>query len=92
MTEHYALMVPGATATGNVAVTAPYDDAPIATVDTADADAVDTALATAHRLFRDRAGWLTRTAAPRSSSAPPRSWPSAPSTWPSRRRAKAASR
>ena len=59
MTEHYALMVPGATATGNVAVTAPYDDAPIATVDTADADAVDTALATAHRLFRDRAGWLS---------------------------------
>ena len=58
MTEHYALMVPGATATGDVAVTAPYDDAPIATVDTADADVVDTALATAQRLFRDRAGWL----------------------------------
>ncbi len=59
MTEHYALMVPGATVTSNVAVAAPYDDAPIATVDTADADAVDTALATAARLFRDRAGWLS---------------------------------
>jgi len=59
VTEHYALMVPGATAPGNVAVAAPYDDAPIATVDTADADVVDTALATAQRLFRDRAGWLS---------------------------------
>ena len=59
MTEHFPLMVPGAArASGAIDVTAPYDGALIATVDTADAGAVETALDTAYRLFRNRKAWL----------------------------------
>ncbi len=48
--QHFALMVPGATSTGeDVDVSAPYDGAPIATVATTDAATAETALATAHR-------------------------------------------
>ena len=39
-------------------VRAPFDDALIATVDMADAEQAEQALATAHRLFRDRDAWL----------------------------------
>jgi hypothetical protein len=39
-----------------IEVQALYDRKPIGTVDTAGTDAVETALATAHGLFRDR--WL----------------------------------
>ena len=60
MTEHFPLMVPGGEATGEpLTVTAPFDNAPIATVDTADRDAVETAFATAHGLFRNRDSWLS---------------------------------
>ena len=59
MTESFPLMVPGADGgAGQVDVHAPYDGAPIATVATADAGVVDTALTTAHRLYADRHGWL----------------------------------
>ena len=52
-------MVPGARrAAGSIAVEAPYDGAQIATVEAADMSAVDTALATAQRLYQDRRGWL----------------------------------
>jgi len=47
-----------ATAVGELTVAAPYDGAPIATVDSLDAGAVDRALAEAQRLFNDRAAWL----------------------------------
>ncbi len=43
---------------GQLTVVAPYDGAPIATVDTLDAGAVDQALAEAQRLFSDRSAWL----------------------------------
>lgn len=56
---HFQLMVPGATPGPKPhPVRAPYDGKPIATVDTGDASAVETALATAYSLFRDRSKWL----------------------------------
>jgi len=59
MSEHFPLMVPGAGACQRtVEVTAPWDGATIATIDSGDAAAVEQALATADRVFRDRDGWL----------------------------------
>ncbi len=59
MAAHFPLLVPGAAAAANPAVVdAPYDGSVIATVDTAGPDAVDTALAQAHALYRDRDAWL----------------------------------
>jgi acyl-CoA reductase-like NAD-dependent aldehyde dehydrogenase len=52
-------MVPGAAASGaKKEVHAPFDGALLGTVDVADARAVETALATAHALYRDRSKWL----------------------------------
>ena len=59
MTEHFKLLVPGATAAGSINVTAPYDGAHIATIETGDSTAVETALNTAHNLFRNRQNWLS---------------------------------
>jgi acyl-CoA reductase-like NAD-dependent aldehyde dehydrogenase len=59
MTSHYPLLVPGGRPSGSILeVTAPYDGALIATLDTADEAAVDRALSTAYALFRDRSKWL----------------------------------
>ncbi len=61
MVDHYSVTVPGVES-GDVAiheVTAPFDGALIATCDSADINGVDTALANAHELFRDRDSWLT---------------------------------
>ena len=59
MSQEFPLLVPGANSTSEpLLVTAPYDDAPIATIATGDRHAVDTALATAERLYKDRHGWL----------------------------------
>ena len=61
MAEHFPLMVPGASATGEpLTVTAPFDNAPIATVDRADREGVEQAFATAHGLFRNRDAWLSK--------------------------------
>ena len=61
MDKHFSLMVPEASATAEpLAVTAPFDNAPIATVDTADGEGVDRAFATAHHLFRNRDAWLSK--------------------------------
>ncbi len=55
MTAHFPLMIPGGIPAGRkVKVTAPYDGALIATVDTANKAAVETALNTAYSLFNDR--------------------------------------
>lgn len=59
MAEHFPLLVPGAEAAGQVEVTAPFDGAPIATVEQADRGGVQRALATAESLFRDRDAWLS---------------------------------
>ena len=44
MSEHFKLLVPGATPAGEVNVTAPFDGEHIATIETGDATAVETAL------------------------------------------------
>ena len=59
MAEHFKLLVPGATAAGKIDVTAPFDDALIAKVETGDAIAVEAALTTAHDLFSNKKNWLT---------------------------------
>ena len=57
--EKFPLMIPnGSTASDPITVNAPYDDTAIATVDTADGGAIETALANAHALFRDRDKWI----------------------------------
>ncbi len=59
MTEHYSLMVPGTSEHGTpLEVHAPFDRSVIATVDTATEAVIETALATAYALFRDRDRWL----------------------------------
>ena len=42
-----------------VTITAPYDNAEIATLDTADSDVVELALTTANNLFNDKSKWLS---------------------------------
>ena len=59
MTNHFKLLVPGATAASTINVTAPYDGAHIATIETGDATAVEIALNTAHNLFASKKNWLT---------------------------------
>jgi len=59
MPDHFPLLVPGSPAPGKpMEVDAPWDGSIIATVDTAGADVVDHALATAHALYRDRDAWI----------------------------------
>jgi len=58
--EHISLMIPGASgAEGKpLEVISPYDDHPVASVATANADGVDQALSHVFRLFSDRSQWL----------------------------------
>ncbi|MCB1058998.1 MAG: aldehyde dehydrogenase family protein [Calditrichaeota bacterium] len=51
-------MIPGARAASKAEVVAPYDLSPIATVDTAGADAIEVALNTAQKLFANRDAWI----------------------------------
>ena len=59
MTEHFKLLIPGATPAGNINVTSPYDGAQIATIETGDANAVEIALKKAQQLFNNKQNWLT---------------------------------
>lgn len=60
MSEHFALMVPGAGADGEpLTVRAPFDNQAIATVERGGQAAAEQALATAHALYRNRDGWLS---------------------------------
>lgn len=62
MTTHYPLMIPDAISEGeSLNVYAPYNGELIATVDTADEQAVEHALTTASALFQDRKIWLPQT-------------------------------
>jgi acyl-CoA reductase-like NAD-dependent aldehyde dehydrogenase len=57
--EHFKLLVPGSTpGSRSHEVHAPFDGALLGTVEMGDQGTVETALATAHGLFRDRAKWL----------------------------------
>lgn len=58
MTDHFKLLVPGASADGKTSVTAPYDGAHIATIEKGDEAAVNIALNNAHELFSDKSKWL----------------------------------
>ena len=59
MPQNFPLMIPKATTNdGELEVFAPFDRSLIATATAADSSAVDKALATAGRLFRDRDAWL----------------------------------
>jgi len=59
MAEHFSIMVPGASSKDSLLeVHAPYDDALIATVDTADSSVVEQALTTATSLYKNRDCWL----------------------------------
>ncbi len=59
MLENFPLMIPGATTNdGELEVFAPFDRSLIATAAAADSKAVEKALETASRLFRDRSAWL----------------------------------
>jgi acyl-CoA reductase-like NAD-dependent aldehyde dehydrogenase len=59
VTERFPLLVPGGTTrAADVAVRAPFDGADLGGAAAADASVVETALATASRLFRDRGAWL----------------------------------
>lgn len=60
MVDHFKLLIPGAEADGKIEVTAPYDGALIATIDTGGNDAAEQALATAYALYRDRKNWLSK--------------------------------
>ena len=59
MSEHFKLLVPGATDTGTIDVTAPFDGAHIATIETGGSDAVEIALANADTLYKDKKNWLS---------------------------------
>ena len=62
MSEHFPLMVPGATAAAQfVEVNSPFDGSRLATVEQVDRTGAERALATADELFRDRNGWLSPT-------------------------------
>ena len=59
--EHFPLMLAGSNKRNDhqVEVTSPFDDHAIATVETAELSDVNEALGTAHKLFTDRANWLS---------------------------------
>lgn len=60
MTEHIAMMVPhGVGAENTLNVYAPFDNHLIATVETASAQAIETALTTAYQLYKNRKEWLS---------------------------------
>lgn len=59
MSERFPIMAPGVSAAGERKVLSPYDASELAVVETMDQDGVDTALRTAHALFRDRSAWLS---------------------------------
>ena len=62
MAQHITLMVPGGEPDGRpVTITAPFDGSVIATIETAGLDAAQTALDTAHGLFRNRDAWISAT-------------------------------
>jgi len=60
MTAHYSHLIAGnVDACGTREVTAPYDGALIATVDTVDSQGIEQALDTASTLFNDKSKWLS---------------------------------
>ena len=59
MAENYPVLIPGAADAGALTVTSPYDLKPIGSAGIASAAAVEQALATADKLYRNRKSWLS---------------------------------
>jgi len=59
MSENYPVMIAGASSSGIHEVTSPYDGSTIGSVEIASADAIELALDTANKLYRNRGLWLT---------------------------------
>ena len=59
MSKHFPIRAPGVRSAGERIVVSPYDGSPLATVETMDAEGVDTALSTAYGVFRNRDAWLS---------------------------------
>ena len=59
MSQHFKLLVPGATPASTINVTAPFDGAQIASIETGDSSAVEAALSTAYKLFSNKKAWLS---------------------------------
>ncbi|MBU1920280.1 aldehyde dehydrogenase family protein [bacterium] len=60
MSEHFSLMIPGATAAGKTEIRAPFNQTVIATVDKAGWDALETALSRAYKLYLNRDHWIPK--------------------------------
>ncbi len=59
MPEHFGLTIAGGgTPAGQIEVRCPYDEELLGTVESIGADLAEQAMATAHRLYRDRTAWL----------------------------------
>lgn len=58
MSENYPVLIPGAADAGALTVTSPYDLKVIGYAGIADTDAVELALTTADKLYRNRKAWL----------------------------------
>lgn len=62
MSTPHPLLIPGAKTRGKqLTVTAPFDGSVIASCETADAEAIEHALQTAHKLYENQDGWLPLT-------------------------------
>ncbi|MEA1890012.1 MAG: aldehyde dehydrogenase family protein [Pseudomonadota bacterium] len=59
MSENYPVMIAGAESSGILDVTSPYDGSIIGTVKIANPDAIELALDTADKLYRDSDSWLS---------------------------------
>jgi len=57
--KHFPLLVPDVNSSEQLTVYAPFDQQPIATISTANSDVVETALATAYKLFTNKKSWLS---------------------------------
>ena len=62
MTDHYSLQTTKKFPNLNsIKITAPFDESTIATADVANAEAVESALETAHKMYQDKSSWLSKT-------------------------------
>ena len=59
MSENYPVLIPGAVDAGSLPVNSPYDLKEIGSAGIANANAVELALATADKLYRNRSAWLS---------------------------------
>ena len=62
MINHFSLQTADSfSSLKTIKITAPFDESTIATADVAHAEAVESALSTAHKLYQDKSTWLSKT-------------------------------